>query len=187
MNFNKHLHLQGTHAILSASNHHWINYTDDQLDRMYRSRMAAQQGTELHAFAQEAIRLGIKLPETRLTMNSYVNDAIGFKMTPEQTLYYSINCYGTADAIGFESRDRKLRIHDLKTGLIEGSFNQLEIYAALFCLEYKFKPVDIDTELRIYQADEIKILEADPDSITHIMSRIIAFDRRITELRRKVS
>ena len=30
---------------------------------------------------------------------NYVNDGVGFKLTPEQILYYSPYCYGTADAI----------------------------------------------------------------------------------------
>jgi hypothetical protein len=43
--------------------------------------------------------------------------------------------------------------------------------------------VDLDIELRIYQNDEVRIYEADPDVIAHIMDRIITFDRRINELR----
>ena len=75
--------------------------------------------------------------------------SIGFKLTPEQVLYYSSNCFGTADAISF--KDKFLRIHDLKTGVIPAHVEQLEIYAALFCLEYKVKPQDIGMELRLYQ------------------------------------
>ena len=50
------------------------------------------------------------------------------------------------------------------------------------------KPMQIDTELRIYQNDEVKYLPsadglADPDFITHVMSRIVYFDRRINEIR----
>jgi hypothetical protein len=33
----------------------------------------------------------------------YVNDAIGYQMTPEQPIYYSENCVGTADAISFKN------------------------------------------------------------------------------------
>ena len=102
----------------------------------------------MHLRAQ-CIMLNQKLPKSKQTLNMYVNDAIGFKMTPEQILYYSDNCFGTADAILF--RNNFLRIHDLKTGKIPAHMEQLEIYAALFCLEYKVKPADIEMELRIYQ------------------------------------
>ncbi len=114
-------------------------------------------------------------------MNLYVNDAIGFRMKAEQTLFYSPNCFGTCDAISF--RRGKLRIHDLKTGVMKTSERQLEVYAALFCLEYSYKPQEIEIELRIYQNDEVRIYEADPDVVTHIMDKIIAFDRRINQIK----
>jgi hypothetical protein len=181
MRFNTHSALAGQHAFLGASKYHWINYTDEKLDRVYVAALAAQRGTELHAFASEAIRLGIKLPGNNKTLNRYVNDAIGYRMHPEQILYYSENCFGTADAIGF--RRSTLRIHDLKTGVTQTSHHQLEVYAALFCLEYGFKPFDIDIELRIYQNDEVGVWEGDSDQITHIMDKIITFDKRITAIR----
>lgn len=182
MNFNSHSNLAGQqHAFLSASNYHWINYDEDKLDRIYYTTMAARRGTELHAFANEAIRLGIRLPDVKKTLNLYVNDAIGYRMTPEQILYYSDNCYGTADSVGF--RRDTLRVHDLKTGVNEASVHQLEVYAALFCLEYRFKPFEIKIELRIYQNDEVRIYEGDPDVIFHIMDKIITFDKRLNALR----
>jgi hypothetical protein len=171
----------GQHAFLSASKYHWINYDEEKLDRVFATAMAAQLGTELHAFAHDAIRLGIKLPRAPKTLNLYVNDAIGFRMTPEQVLYYSDNCFGTADAISF--RKNVLRVHDLKTGVTPTSEHQLEVYSALFCLEYKFNPFDIEMNLRIYQNDEVREYEADPDVIMHIMEKIKQFDKRITELR----
>ena len=181
MIFEKHLNLVGRHAFLSPSKYHWISYDDDKLDRVFFSNRAAQRGTELHALAHELIRLGIKLPRGPKTLNLYVNDALGFRMTPEQTLYYSENCFGTCDAISF--RNNMLRIADLKTGVSPSSEKQLEVYAALFCLEYQTKPFDIDIELRIYQNNEIQIYEADPDVIMHIMDKIITFNKRITTLR----
>lgn len=185
MNFNKSLpNLQGTHSFLSPSSYSWINYTDDKLDRVWFTAMAAKRGTELHAFASQAIRLRIRLPDEPKTLNNYVNDAIGFKMTPEQLLFYSSNCYGHADAIGFSNNC--LRIHDLKTGITEASPHQLEVYAALFCLEYRFKPNDIIIQLRIYQ-DDVRIYDADPDVIFHIMDRIISFDKRIESLKAEVA
>ena len=111
----------------------------------------------------------------------YVNDAIGFKMIPEQILYYSENCFGTADAIMF--RDRFLRIHDLKTGVIPAHMEQLKIYAALFCLEYKVKPSEIDMELRLYQNNEILYDEPTAEDIVPIMDKIITFDKVIRKIK----
>lgn len=181
MIFNRHSDLAGQHAFLSASKYHWINYSDDKLDRMFVAQMAALRGTELHALAHECIRLGQRLPNSQKTMHMYVNDAIGYRMSIEQILYYSDNAFGTADTISF--RKNKLRIHDLKTGFTPCSEHQLEVYAALFCLEYRFKPTEIEIELRIYQNDEVRVYDPDPDVITHIMDKVVTFDRRITELR----
>jgi hypothetical protein len=149
MIFNEHSNLEGQHAFLSASKYSWINYDEDKIDRVYIATLAARRGTELHKFAHEAIRLGVKLPKTSRTLHAYVNDAIGYRMASEQILYYSDNCFGTADTISF--RRNQLRIHDLKTGVTQTSEKQLEVYAALFCLEYRIKPLEIETELRIYQ------------------------------------
>lgn len=184
MDFNKHFQLAGTHAFLSASKPHWLNYTDEKFDAVFVTSMAAQRGTELHALAAEAIRLGVKLAGNGQTLNRYVNDAIGYRMTPEQILYYSDDCYGTVDAIAF--RRNKLRVHDLKTGVIPGNKTQLKVYAALFCLEYKMKPAEIDIELRIYQNDDVLVYEGEPDEITHIMDKIVTFDKRIRKLRKEV-
>ncbi len=181
MIFNKHSNLTGQHAFLSASKYHWINYDEDKLDRVYVAALAAQRGTELHTLAHELIRLGVKLPKSPKTLNLYVNDALGYRMTSEQILYYSDNAFGTADAVSF--RRGMLRIHDLKTGLTVGSEHQLEVYAALFCLEYRVKPFEIEIELRVYQNDEVRIYEADPDVIFHIMDKITTFDKRINAIR----
>lgn len=180
MNFNLHSELAGQHAFLSASKYHWINYDDAKLERVFISNEAARRGTDLHALAHEAIRLRVKLAGKN-TLAMYVNDAIGYRMVTEQVLYFSPNAFATADAISF--RKNKLRIHDLKTGVFPCSHHQLEVYAAYFCLEYKQKPHQIDIELRIYQNDEVRVYEADPDVILHIMDKIITFDKRISELR----
>ena len=181
MIFNEHSGLKGNHAFLSPSKYHWLNYSDAKLDETFRNSRAAARGSELHAFAHNAIRLGIKLPRTEKTLNMYVNDAIGFRMITEQILFYSENCYGTTDTVAF--RGKLLRIHDLKTGIIAGSVHQLEVYAALFCLEYGYKPGAIDIELRIYQHDEIEVFLPDTDTIAHVMSKIVSFDRRIELLK----
>lgn len=181
MEFNYHKKLEGCHAFLGASQYHWLNYDADKLAETYRRHMAAARGTVLHDFAARAIKLGIKLPKTKKTMNMYVNDGIGFKMKPEQVLFYSENCFGTADTISF--RHNKLRIHDLKTGTIPACMEQLMIYAALFCLEYHVKPGEIEMELRIYQNDEIVIFEPTAEDILPIMDKIISFNKIIDRIK----
>lgn len=143
--------------------------------------MTAQRGTELHKLAHDLIRLGVKLPRNQTTLSMYVNDAIGYRMSTEQPLYYSDNCFGTTDAISY--RRNKLRIFDLKNGVTPAKITQLEVYAALFCLEYMLRPVDIEMEFRIYQNDAVEIYPGDPVMITYIMERIVTADKRITELR----
>lgn len=181
MSFNPHSDLIGRHAFLSASNYHWINYDAEKLDEVFRNSQMARRGTELHELAFRLIRLGIKLPNSRQTLNMYVNDAIGFRMEPEQILYYSDNAYGTTDAIAF--RKNFLRVHDLKTGVNNSSMHQLEVYTALFCLEYAVKPGDIKIELRIYQNDEVEVYVPEVEDIIAIMSKIVVFDRRIDILK----
>lgn len=181
MKFNPHYNLEGCHAFLGASKYHWINYDDEKLDESFRKYRAAQRGTRLHDLAKEHIELGIKMPKSKKTLNMYINDAIGYKMTPEQVLYFSDNCFGTADAISF--RHNLLRIHDLKTGEIPAHMEQLEIYAALFCLEYQTQPSTIDMELRIYQNDEIVVFNPTVEDIAPIMDKIITFDKRIQQLK----
>ena len=153
MNFVKHSALEGLHAPFSASNSSWLRYDDDKAWAVYQNKQAAERGTRLHAWAKETIDLGIRQPRSKKTLYSYVNDAIGFRMSTEVVLFYSERFFGTADSICF--RNNILRIHDLKTGVTPVHMEQLEVYAALFCLEYKIKPADIDMELRIYQNDEI--------------------------------
>ena len=181
MNFNKHSNLEGQHAFLGASKYHWINYSDEKVAEAYSKFLATQKGTVLHEFAAQCIKLGQKLPKSHKTLNMYVNDAIGFRLTPEQILYYSENCFGTADAIGF--RNGLLRIHDLKTGVIPAHMEQLEIYAALFCLEYKIKPAEIEMELMIYQSDEILYHKPTVEDIVPIMDRIVTSDKIIAKIR----
>jgi len=181
MNFNKHLNLEGQHAFLGASKYHWVNYDESKLIEAYSRFTAAQRGTALHDFAAQCIRLGQKLPKSKKTLNMYVNDAIGFRMTVEQPLYYSENCFGTADAICF--RNNLLRIHDYKSGVTPARMEQLEIYAALFCLEYKVNPADINIELRIYQSDQILYHNPTAEDITTIMDKIITFDKLINKIK----
>lgn len=183
MNFNKHSNLIGQHAFLGASKYHWINYDEERLIDSYSKHLATLKGTRLHDFAAECIRLGQRLPKSKQTLNLYVNDAIGFRMTPEQPLYYSDNCFGTADAISFDKRKNFLRIHDLKTGVTPAHIEQLRVYAALFCLEYNKKPGNIGMELRLYQFDDYIIDEPTASDILPIMDKIITYDKIINNMK----
>lgn len=175
MQFIQHSKLEGLHAPFSASSSSWLNYTDDRAMEVYHNKKAAEMGTRLHAWAKETIDLGIKQPRSNKTLYAYVNYAIGFKMSTEVVLYYSDFFFGTADAISF--RDGLLRIHDLKTGVTKVHIEQLMIYAALFCLEYKVKPEDIEMELRIYQNNEVLYHNATAEDIRPIMDKIIHLNK----------
>ena len=134
-------------------------------------------------WAKETIDLGIKQPRSRKTLYSYINDAIGFNMSTEVVLYYSDRFFGTADAISF--KNGLLRIHDLKTGKsgkIEDHIEQLEIYAALFCLEYGVKPGEIDFELRVYKNDEVLIHKPSVEDIAPIMDQIVTLDKAVKRI-----
>lgn len=180
LQFNRHPNFEGQHAPFSPSQSSWLRYDDNKLRRTYLKKQAAQMGTRLHAWAAETIKLKIKQPDNDKTISRYVNDAIGYRMSVEVVLFHSEYFFGTADAISF--RDNVLRIHDLKTGEEPASMEQLEVYAALFCLEYKIKPGDIKMELRIYQNDKVFIHEPSVEDIAHIMDRIIHMDRVLEKI-----
>jgi len=199
MNWNRHSNLEGSHAFLSASKYSWLNKTNEELVESYRNSFATSIGTILHAYAADSIRFreklrkgdarGVKfdlmrrgIPEFAIdtsafftTLMNYVNDAIGFQMDPEVLLYYSDLCFGTADSIQYENG--LLRIHDLKTGVMQAKIDQLMIYSALFYLEYGYKPEKSRTELRIYQMDEIIVHEPEPTEIREVMEGIVEKDR----------
>lgn len=179
MNFNEHYNLEGKHAFLSPSSPYWVKYDEDKLRRVYRNVQAKKRGTELHAFAADAIKYGVKLMHGKRTLNNYVNDAIGFGLKPERVLYYSDHCFGTADAVDFT--EGLLRIHDLKTGIHPASFTQLDVYASLFCLEYGIDPRQIDIVLRIYQNDEIGEELPEPDVILELMDHIMYCDKILVD------
>ncbi len=181
MNFNSHYQLEGQHAFLSASKYHWVNYEDDKLIDTFLKQEAIKRGVALHELAKNCIDLNVKLAKSHKTLNMYVNDAIGFKMQTEQVLYYSDNCFGTCDAISFKKN--MLRIHDLKNGASPTSIKQLEIYTALFCLEYDIKPTDIEIELRIYQHDQVLVHVPEASDIYNIMTTIIRFDHMIEKIK----
>ena len=183
MNFEKHSNLEGLHAPFSASQSSWLRYDDDKAIEVYLNKQAAVVGTKLHEWAKNTIDLGIKQPRSKKTLYAYVNDAIGFKMSTEVVLYYSNRFFGTADAISF--RNGMLRIHDLKTGKsgkIEDHIEQLEVYAALFCLEYKVKQGDINIELRVYKNDEVLYHNPTAEDILPIMDKIIHLNKLLEKI-----
>lgn len=183
MIFAKHLNLEGLHAPFSPSQASWLRYDDRKALDVYANKKAADMGTRLHAWAKETIDLGIKQPRSKKTLYAYVNDAIGFKMNTEVVLYYSDKFFGTADAISF--RNGMLRIHDLKTGKIgkiESHMEQLEVYAALFCLEYKVKPSEIEMELRVYKNDEVVIHNPTAEDILPVMDKIVHLNKLLEKV-----
>lgn len=187
MNFNKHSELDGKHAILSPSKPYWLNYSQDQMVNYLRSQRAAQEGTELHEIAASLIRKGLKLRGSTQTLTAYVNDAIGYGMTPEVALKYSDTCFGHADAVDFNHG--VLRIHDLKTGSGPVHMEQLEIYAALFLLEYEralgVNPLNTKVNLRIYQNDDIQEYSPDKDRMESLIYGIKERDAWVQDSLRK--
>lgn len=180
MKWNDHYRLRGQHAVFSPSTPSWLRYDTDKIQSYLASIEARALGTKLHDFACQSITLGRNLPRRPAdTLSMYVNDAIKYRMTPEQCLYFSPNVFGHADAIKFDRG--LLRIHDLKTGSQPGKMDQLLIYDALFCLEYGYDPHSIRHNLRIYQYDDINECAPDPDEIEEIMDQIVRVDDIKTE------
>ena len=198
MNWNEHSNLKGMHAKFSPSQSAWIRYDLDGMFEKYNKSFATSIGTILHSYAEDRIQSSMKMTKSQKndiifellrngipssaveglnidslfgTLYSYVNDSISLKMRPEQILFYSPIFFGTTDAIRFVKN--KLFIFDLKTGETPAHMDQLLIYAALFCLEYEFHPVDIDIELRIYQLNEAIIHKPEASEIVPIMDHII--------------
>ena len=154
------------------------------LDEMVKKgELTVEQGKALNEELKHNIKSTVKEKVNVKVKTSSPEelDELLDKMTPEQILYYSPNCFGTTDAICF--RNNFLRIHDLKTGEIDAHIEQLEVYAALFCLEYHIRPADIEMELRIYQHDQILYHKPTVEDILPIMDRIITADKVINKIR----
>lgn len=185
--FRDHFRYEGKHSFLSASQYHWLSDDEDKLRARFQNKMAAALGTEKHELAARLIKLGIKLPDTGQTLNSYVNDCIGHRMTPEVMLFYSENCFGTADAIDFrinpKTKMMRLRVFDLKTGETKASVKQLWVYIAVFCLEYEVDINEIEVDARIYQSDLIHRFDIDPLDILEVQAKIRRNDEIINEAR----
>lgn len=144
------------------------------------------EGIEQHRYAAVCIEEGIYQDDETTTLGMYVNQCLQFKMSPEIVLFYSPNAFGTVDAIAY--RHRLLRISDLKTGATRTSEHQLEVYAALFCLEYEINPLSLrGIELRIYQDATVRTYDGNPQVIKEIMDKIAKFDKLLNQLREEVS
>lgn len=203
MIFNDHSKLEGQHAFLGASTYHWLRWDDETLENRYYGQFSQAIGIAVHELAKLLINNRIKLAKSdrkmvditlakisvpKVSYDSeqimaslvpFVNDSIGFRMKSEVILFYSYNCFGTTDAIGFNEYAKVLRINDYKSGLTPCKMDQLMIYAALFFLEYKKNPFEVVTELRIYQNGEIVFLIPEPTEIEGIMNLIVAKDKTI--------
>lgn len=178
-------HLKNSHAFLAPSRYHWLNYSEDKLIQTYKNHKKVGLGTEYHEVASRLINLAIRLPNTAASFNSFVNDAIGYKMDSEVLLYYSPNCYGTVDAISFNKG--LLRIHDLKTGTAGTSMNQLLIYASLFVLDYGVSTRELKgVELRIYQNSEVTEFFPSPKEVFAVVSVIVRSDKIINKIDEKI-
>ena len=197
MIWNDHKKLEGLHAFLGASQWHWLNWNDEVFEQRFVGKYSTEIGTAIHELASYCIKSRTKLHENddhliditlfkhnvpKSVYNSqailtnlipFVNDAIGYRMSSEVILFYSYFAFGTTDAIGYDEYYKILRIHDLKNGSTPAHMEQLRIYAALFCLEYKIHPSKMKgIELRIYQSQEVIEEMADKDEIVRIMELI---------------
>ena len=216
MNYNDHSKLEGKHAFLSASQNSWLNKDEDQILNSYARQYVKEIGTALHDIARKHVKHRIKMtkaakrevmlslvedyhiPEIAIERGIdfdgvfenvvvYVNDSINHRMMPEQILYYSDLCFGTADAISNLDSvliKKELKIFDLKTGTTPVHIEQLLIYAALFCLEYNVRPGDLDIELRIYQTqkDEVVCMHPTAEDIAPIMDKIVSINKNINNM-----
>lgn len=192
MDFNDHSSLRGYHALLSPSYGHWENYDEQKMQARLTALQAAAIGIRKHNWAHEAIRLGIRQQRNGSTLSMYINDGIGYRMTPDVILVATDDAFGEADTLSYreEGKQRKptLRVSDLKTGITPAKMLQVELYAAFFYLEYRLdaRPEDSDTILRIYQNDKIIGGKADPARIRHLMTRTMAQDALAKRLRKEM-
>lgn len=188
---------EGAHAFLGASQHAWIN-TDNLEDIIgrYNNSFAQSIGTITHSMAADCIRYHIKPKSSGKDMlirdlckgeiprdaydidalysntKNYIDDAIGYRMRPEQGLYYNPVFFGTADAIAYDDKRSVIRIHDLKTGQRPASMDQLRIYAALFCLEFNVLPEKTTFILNIYQNSDVIFDDTDPKELRSMIKEI---------------
>lgn len=227
MNYPEFSNLEGKHAFLAPSKHGWENKNIDELIGTYSRTWAQAIGTAVHDISRRHIKRHQKISNTDKkeiklqtieyydipeyavnrgvdfdmifeTAKIYVNDAIGYRLIPEQLLVYDKDiAFGTADTISpldsvFDRRF--LRIHDLKTGVKEVDMSQLEKYAALFCLQFEteFKRrqmtvADLEMELVIYQMGEKIIHNPTVEDIAPLMDIYRMDVKALTKLKAEES
>jgi len=184
--FKNHKELEGRHSVLSPSKYSWIRYSAEKFAENFREMNATTYGSRLHELAKEHILLGILMPRNEKTLNKYINDMIGMRMTPEVVLAFNGDSFGSADAIKFDAQKLELTIADLKTGTHEASFDQLYIYVVYFCLEYGYRIGELNKiELRIYQNDEVRIEQADLEKLGNIHGKVLEFNEIMSDIRRE--
>ena len=191
MEWISHWNLEGRHAFLSPSGYSWLGYDEEKKARSYDNKQNTARGTALHEMASQLIKSRTELAPKKKALNLFVNDCIRDGMSSEILLYYSDNCFGTADGIKWDADNKELRIYDLKTGVSKPSFKQLDIYAALFCLEYGVNPKKITIIQRLYQGncfteqvtinDKARIEDENDGNIGWIMSHIKQMSKVIDE------
>ena len=85
-------------------------------------------------------------------------------------------------------KQKMLRIHDLKTGTTPAHMEQLLIYAAIFCLQYRDQIPPLGSfgiELRIYQLDNVIIYQPEPEEVSMVMAKITAATKMLDAYSRK--
>ena len=209
MIFVKHSNWEGKHSILSPSKWQWLNDDEESLKRRIISSYMPTVGKIIHDYACDRITYGQKLQKTDkkdiifellrnevprfvvsgLDMNTifenlynYINDCIGFRMSPEVGLGISDYGFGHTDCIGFNEKENLLRVFDLKTGKIPAHMEQLIVYCAYFCIEYHKKPYEFNSELRIYQNNEIIFHNPQPEEVAPVIDNIVSKNNYITRL-----
>ena len=186
-----HWNLQGKHAFLSPSGYSWLGYDEEKMARSYENKQNTARGTALHELASQLIMSKTELAPKKKALNLFVNDCIRDNMSSEVLLYYSDHCFGTADGIKWDAEANELRIYDLKTGVSKPSFKQLDIYAALFCLEYGVNPKKITIIQRLYQGngyseqvtvkDKARLEDENDGNIAWIMDHIKKMSKVLQE------
>lgn len=196
------------HALLSPSKGFWVDYDSEKMFNYICSSYASTIGTLIHELAAKLITNKIKVTRNearkmitlyllenkiprfiidaeRYVNNfvAYVNDAIGFDMKAEVKVMYSPNAFGTIDAFRFNEKKMHLRIHDYKSGVLKPNMRQLELYASLFCMEYKIKPGDLEMELRLYWQEEMLVENPTAADIAPLIDKIVQFDKYINSLK----
>lgn len=151
-----------------------VNGIDEFIFKKYYNEMADYLPVEARRMLMCLRYLLKNYPEVLDTVKTYINDAIGYKMSTEVCLYYNDDFFGHADALVFNND--LLRIHDLKTGSSPVHIEQLLGYSALFCLEYNIDPNKIDYELRIYQNNDILIATPTGEDIKPFIEKYRIFN-----------